>query len=201
MTYSELRDLRDEDLIAHLERGNHDALAVIFDRYHRLVFSVAQRILRDAAEAEDVLQEIFLEVYRIAAKYDPARGTVRVWLLQFAYHRSLNRRQALTRRRFYDSANGSEHAASSHAIPERWNGLTRDEWTRAIRQGLDTLNERQRVTIELALFKQLTLREVAAEMVQPLGTVRHYYYRGLKRLRDILGSRSGDAARKAARVG
>lgn len=201
MTYSELRDLRDEDLIAHLERGNHDALAVIFDRYHRLIFSVAQRILRDAAEAEDVLQEIFLEVYRIAAKYDPARGTVRVWLLQFAYHRSLNRRQALTRRRFYDSANGSEHAASSHTIPERWNGLTRDEWTRAIRQGLDTLNERQRVTIELALFKQLTLREVAAEMVQPLGTVRHYYYRGLKRLRDILGSRSGDAARKAARVG
>lgn len=201
MTYSELRRLRDEELIEHLERGNHDALAVIFDRYHRLIFSVAQRILRDAAEAEDVLQEIFLEVYRVASKYDPARGSVRVWLLQFAYHRSLNRRQALTRRRFYDSGDRSERAARSYAIPERWNGLTRDEWTRAIRQGLDALDERQRVTIELALFKQLTLREVAAEMVQPLGNVRHYYYRGLKRLRDILGSRNDDAARKAARVG
>jgi RNA polymerase sigma-70 factor (ECF subfamily) len=201
VTYSELRRLPDEDLVAHLERGDHDALAVLFDRYHRLVFSVAQRILHDAAEAEDVLQEIFFEAYRVASKYDQARGSVRIWLLQFAYHRSLNRRQALARRRLYDCGDLSARAAAPHGSTDRWNGLTRDEWTRAIRQGLDTLDERQRVAIELALFEQLTLREVAARTLQSLGNVRHHYYRGLKRLRDVLGGRDDGPARKAARVG
>ena len=81
--------------MAHLQAGRHDALAILFDRYHRLVLTVALRILREAGETEDFMQSVFLEIFRCAAQYDAAKGTAKVWILQYAYHRSFNRRQYL----------------------------------------------------------------------------------------------------------
>src|SRR5215469_8179310 len=91
----------DADLIAQLRSANGDALGALFHQYARLVYRVALQILRDAGEAEDVTQEIFLEIYRKAHLYDPARGSVRAWLLQYAYHRSLRRKDTLRRRAAY----------------------------------------------------------------------------------------------------
>jgi RNA polymerase sigma-70 factor, ECF subfamily len=87
-----MKDLNDEELMAHLQAGHGDALAVLFDRYHRLVLSIALKIVRDLAEAEDVTQNVFLEIFRSVAQFDPARGTTKTWVLQYAYHRSINRR-------------------------------------------------------------------------------------------------------------
>ncbi len=87
--------------MAQLKAGYDDALTVLFDRYHRLVLSIAFKILRDLGEAEDLAQSVFLEIYRVAAQFDPARGTTKTWLLQYAYHRSINRRRDLRRRNFY----------------------------------------------------------------------------------------------------
>jgi Sigma-70 region 2 len=98
LRYAELAPLPDETLMAHLRVGHHDALGVLFDRYHRLVLNVALRILRDAGEAEDLMQLVFLEVFRHAAQFDAAKGTTKVWIPQFAYHRSFNRRQYLNLR-------------------------------------------------------------------------------------------------------
>ena len=81
----------DEDLLRQLRSGQTDALAVLFDRHCRLVFSVARRILRDSGEAEDLMQEVFLEVHRDAGKFDPARGSVKTWILLCAKQGSLNR--------------------------------------------------------------------------------------------------------------
>ena len=81
----------DEDLLEQLRSGVADALAVLFDRHCPLVFSVAHRILQDSGEAEDLMQEVFLEIYRDAGKFDPARGSVKDWILQYASDRSLNR--------------------------------------------------------------------------------------------------------------
>src|SRR5258708_30860843 len=92
----------DEELMHVLQGGSQDALAVLFERYYRLVFHTAVGIVRDRSEAEDVMQDVFLEIYRDAAKFDPARGKLRTWLLQYAYHRSLNRRKYLATRRFYE---------------------------------------------------------------------------------------------------
>jgi len=83
----------DEDLLQQLRGGATDALAILFDRHWRQVFSVADRILRNSAVAEDVMQEVFLEIYRDASKFDPAGGSVKTWILQRANHRSLNRWQ------------------------------------------------------------------------------------------------------------
>jgi RNA polymerase sigma-70 factor, ECF subfamily len=90
----------DEELVAALVSGCHDAITVLFDRYSRLVFRVAERILRDPGEAEELLQIVFLSVFQSAGKFDRERGSVRVWLLQHAYHRSLRRRHQLGSRHF-----------------------------------------------------------------------------------------------------
>src|ERR1700737_692449 len=88
-------------LIAEMQVPDSDALSALFRRYIRLVRRVAVDILRDEAEAEDVAQEVFFEIYRKAHQYDPSRGAVRVWLLQYAYHRSLRRKDSLRRRAAY----------------------------------------------------------------------------------------------------
>jgi RNA polymerase sigma-70 factor (ECF subfamily) len=88
--------------MCHLQAGNFDALAVLFHRYHRLVLNVGLRILRDAGEAEDLMQSVFLEILRSAAQFDPLKGTTKVWILQYAYCRGFNRRQYLSLRGIYD---------------------------------------------------------------------------------------------------
>jgi RNA polymerase sigma-70 factor (ECF subfamily) len=78
---TDLRGLSDEQLMAQLKEGRHDALAILFDRYHRLVFSIALKIVRDRGEAEEVMQNVFLEVFRAVTQFNPAKGTTKVWLL------------------------------------------------------------------------------------------------------------------------
>jgi RNA polymerase sigma-70 factor (ECF subfamily) len=97
-----LGNVSDEDLVLQIRSGQMDALAVLFDRHCRLVFSVGHRILQDSGEAEDLMQEVFLEVFRDAGKFDPARGSVESWILQYANHRSLNRCQHLQHRGLSD---------------------------------------------------------------------------------------------------
>jgi RNA polymerase sigma-70 factor (ECF subfamily) len=87
--------------MAHLRGGCNDALAVLFDRYYRLVLSIALKIVRDPGQAEDVMQTVFLEMFRSAAQFDPVKGTTKVWILQYTYHRAINRKQHLNARKFY----------------------------------------------------------------------------------------------------
>jgi RNA polymerase sigma-70 factor, ECF subfamily len=173
-------DRGDAQLVAEMHRPDSDALRALIDRYLRLVHRVAADILRDEGEAEDVAQEVFLEIYRKSHLYDPARGAVRVWLLQYAYHRSLRRRNALRRRAAY--AGEPLDAAETRADGNRAH-LTRDECRWVIRAAMQQLPERQRRTLELACLEQVSLREVAERLRVSLGCARHYYYRGLARLR------------------
>jgi RNA polymerase sigma-70 factor (ECF subfamily) len=191
LTLSELRTLPDEALMEHLKRGHDDALALLFDRYYRLVISVAIEILHDRGEAEDLLQDVFFEIYRVIDNFDPSKGSAKTWILQYAYHRSLNRRHYLNLRHFYDRQEISELGMlEPRYSQDTWNGLTFDEWARVIRDSLGTLNEMQRTTLELACFQGLLLSEIADRMNESQSNVRHYYYRGLKKLRDSLRERS-----------
>jgi RNA polymerase sigma-70 factor (ECF subfamily) len=173
----------DAVLVAEMHAPDSDALGALFRRYIRLVRRVAVDILRDEGEAEDVAQEVFFEIYRKAHQYDPTRGAVRVWLLQYAYHRSLRRKDALRRRAAYrgeplDGIDPPTHAPHGHRV-----ALTREECRLVIRTGLAQLPERQRTTLELACLQELSLRDVAARLSVSLGCARHYYYRGIARLR------------------
>jgi RNA polymerase sigma-70 factor (ECF subfamily) len=174
------RSCSDTELVAELRAMNGDAMEALLHRYGRLIRRVAAGILRDSAEAEDVTQEVFFEVYRKAHLYDPSRGTVRVWLMQYAYHRSLSRKAALRLRVAYqgEPLDGLELAEKRHR-----RDLTRDECRWIIGAGLAQLPERQRTTLELAYLEELSLRDIAVRLQVSLGCARHYYYRGLARLR------------------
>jgi len=179
--------LSDEEVMDQLRQGNPDALAILFDRYYRLVLKVAVQILRDSGEAEDLMQEVFLELFNKAAQFNPSRGNAKTWILQYAYHRSLNRRQYLMLRNFYSRYQITEREVSESSSQDvSWRGLSFHEWRRAIEQGLGTLSGKQRKTFELACFQGLLLSEVAVRMQESLPNVRHYYYRGLERLRRFL---------------
>src|SRR6202022_3382004 len=93
--------LSDDELMKRVAIGCHDALAILYDRYHHLVFSVALRIVRDPGEAEEVVQTVFLDIFRAAAKFDVDKGILKVWILQYAYHRALHRKRHLVSNRFY----------------------------------------------------------------------------------------------------
>jgi RNA polymerase sigma-70 factor (ECF subfamily) len=180
-------DLSDEDVMERLRKGDPDALPILFDRFCRLVLRIASRILRDAGEAEDVMQEVFLEIFNRAAQFDPAKGSAKTWILQYAYHRSLSRRQYLALRNFYNRRQvGERQFSESCSLDPSWRGLTVQEWRRVIAQGLATLNEKQRKTLELVCFQGLLLSEIAERTKESLPNVRHHYYRGLEGLRKFL---------------
>jgi RNA polymerase sigma-70 factor (ECF subfamily) len=168
----------DAELMAQMRASEGDACGALFERYARLVYRVALDILHDPAEAEDVTQDVFLEIYRKAHLYNPARGSVRVWFLQYAYHRTLGRKTALSRRAAYRGEVLDEDAPA--AAVRR--GLTPEECGWVIRAGFAELSSQQRATLELACFEDLSLRDVAARLGVTVGCARHYYYRGLARL-------------------
>lgn len=180
-------NMTDEDVMERLRNGDPGALPILFDRFHRLVMKIALRILRDAGEAEDVMQEIFLEIFNKAGQFDPAKGSAKTWILQYAYHRSLSRRQYLALRNFYDRRQTTElEVLESNRVDISWRGLTSEEWRRVIQQGLATLNEKQRKTVEMVCFQGLLLSEIAEQTKESLPNVRHHYYRGLQALRKFL---------------
>src|SRR5215831_7076233 len=145
--------MSDEEVMGQLREGNPTALPILFDRFHRLVLKVALRILRDPGEAEDVMQDIFLEIFKKAGQFDPAKGSTKTWVLQYAYHRSLSRRQYLALRNFYHRQQTAEaEVAESNEVDVSWRGLTIQEWRQVIQQGLAILNEKQRKTVELVCF-------------------------------------------------
>jgi len=186
--FEQLSKLADPDLIAHLKAEHHDALAVLFDRYHRLILSVALKILRDPAEAEDVMQSVFLEIYRVAGQFEASRGSAKVWLLQYAYHRSMNRREYLKVRGFYarhQQERRPSNSAGNQARDTAPRLLTFPEVRCMVREAMESLNDSQQNVLHMAYFEDMPLKDSALSTGESLGNVRHHYYRALRRLRSL----------------
>src|SRR5260370_10429521 len=186
LTYSELGDLSDARVMAHLAAGHGEAVAVVLDRYARLVLSIAFRIVRDRAEAEDVTQEVFLDVCRTAARFDASKGSTKMWVVRTTYRRSLNRRRYLNVRDAHLTDEGeellrSQATADSLIAPK----LTAYESPRLVRQLLRSLGAGQRRVLELVFFDSLTMREVSEKTAASIESVRHRYYRGIDKLREM----------------
>jgi RNA polymerase sigma-70 factor (ECF subfamily) len=187
---AELRRLPDEELMLRLQEGQNDGLAVLFDRYQKLVLSIALKIVRDPGEAEDVTQTVFLDVFRAVAQFDPRKGNTKVWLMQYAYHRAINRRQHLEGREFYRNTELEEEVEPRPVEARAILGLSVPETKALVRQGMEALSDTQRRVIELACYEGLSMREIAERTGESFVNVRHHYYRGLQRLRSFITSGS-----------
>ncbi|SRR6266700_60542 len=188
--------LDDEGLAARSATGCQDAFAVLFDRHSGLVFRVARGILRDSGEAEETVQQVFMDVYRSISQFDSSRGTFKAWLLQFAYHRTINRREHLLARRFYDWRQLDDMLPSELSDgASRPFQMSAQEIGRLTEELLASLDAWPRRVLELTFFSGLTAEEIAKGSGETASAVRHTLYRNLKKLRVAL---DGGQARKAA---
>jgi len=170
----------DEELADQLQSGNPDALAVLFRRHSPLLFGIALRILRSDTEAEDAVQQIFLDVFRSIHQFDPEKGTFKTWLLMFAYHRTFNSRRSQIANHFFDT-DPLEESVSGLRAPESERSTA--ENSILVAQVLRSLQPRQRRTIELVYYEGLTAEEVSSKTGESVRVVRHNLYRGLDKLR------------------
>lgn len=186
-----LRLKTDEELVEALLANEPDALTILFQRHSALVFQIARRILRSDVEAEDAVQQVFLDVFRAVQQFAPGKSSFKSWLLMFAYHRTFNRLRQLRTHGFYhrETAQGlSEQLLAAN----RQLALTPTELAVWVEQLLGALPPRQRRVIELTYYEGLTAEEAAKVTGESVRVVRHNLYRGLDRLRSVISRQSAD---------
>jgi len=165
-TGTELR-ASDATLIARLVERDESALAALYDRYAGMLSSVLNRILRDTQAAEEILQDIFYQLWRTAPQFDPARGSLPGWLLVIA------RNRAISRLRRHNPASGEELLENTVVLPTNLEStIAQQQLIGKVKGALDGLPKEQRAAIELAYFEGLTHSEIAARTGDPLGTVK-----------------------------
>jgi RNA polymerase sigma-70 factor (ECF subfamily) len=183
----------DEALLAGICGGDRDALGLLFRRYARMVRGVAYRVLRDASEADDLLQDIFLLVHRLCRTFNNSKGPARFWILQMTYRRAISRRRYLTSRHFYthldleqaENQLGDLPTTSGRHENSMEGALDRKE---ALQSWCNQLSESQQQTLYLFFFEGYTFDEIAARLGQTVGNARNHYYRGLDKLRKQISA-------------
>jgi RNA polymerase sigma-70 factor (ECF subfamily) len=180
----EQSQITDAQLLEAITEGDEQALAALYDRYGSILFGLLLRILHDRAEAEDVLQEIFLRVWQRAADFDEQRGRVFTWLVTIARSRAIDRLRSLNSRERV-----AEEASRANVSSMTTNALAdtlASEQREMVALALAEIPEEQRRTLLLAYFEGLTQSEIASRTGEPLGTVKTRTRAGLARLRVIL---------------
>lgn len=185
----------DEQLMAGLAAGDILALEALYDRYVALVFSVGLRVLGDRQLAEDVVQDVFLRLWRRPLSYDAARGRFVSWLLSVARNRAIDERRRMARRtRLEEPGDGTapEVPGPARFYDPHLEAVLAEE-RRAVREAMTRLPPAQREVIELAYFAGLTQVQIAAQTGEPLGTVKTRTRLGMRKLRDSLSELLGEA--------
>lgn len=176
-----------EDLGAALVRaatGDHAAFAEFYDGTSRMVFGIALRVLRDPAQAEEVAQEVFLEAWRTAGRYDPKQGSPAAWINTMAHRRAVDRVRSVERATQRDQRHADAELATP--VPDVSEEVESRDIGQRVRRALATLPEAQRRPLALAYFDGYTQREVAEIMDLPLGTVKTRMRDAMRKLRTHL---------------
>ncbi len=179
--------LDDETLIRQIAAAHTEALGALYDRYARLVFSLAYHTVGNYAAAEEITQDVFTNIWEKAATYRPDQGKVSTWLTSIARHRAidtLRRQGARPERRSIDWAAAAPTALPRLAGPE--DAVLAHLERQRVRSAVATLPEDQRLVLSLAFFEGKTHSEIAAELGQPLGTVKTRIRLAMQKLRQLL---------------
>jgi len=179
------REIVDEDLLASIAHGDQHALTLLFQRYSRLVRIVSLRILRDEAEADDLMQDLFLFIYREAGVYDTSKSSARSWVVQMTYRKAISRRRYLTARGHYKNAelDCCVPGFAGAATPAYDSSIEALFGREGLKRAMGELTAEQHETLRLHFYEGYTLGEIGKKLGQSLGNVRHHYYRGLEKLR------------------
>ncbi len=189
----------DTDILRRIAAGDAGAVDDLYDRFRRPAFALARRILADDTLAEDVLQDVFLSVWRDPGAFDGRRGSFASWLLAMVHHKAVDavRREESQRRR---QTLAEEDSALADPVTAR--DVEEEAWTRVVaeqvRAALGLLSQPQREALTLAYYGGYTQREVAALTGTPLGTVKTRMLAGMRRLKAELGDTTGSGARGGA---
>ncbi|MEJ7762214.1 MAG: sigma-70 family RNA polymerase sigma factor [Thermomicrobiales bacterium] len=183
-----LVEMADADLIGRAAGGDARALEVLYERYSRVVYSFALRIVADPQLAEELLQEVFFRAWQQGGAYSASRGSFVTWLLSITHNMAID--EVRKRRRRPQRADSEDPEAVLAAMPNLGLSVEDEVWLGALRDtiagALDTLPPNQRVAIEMAYFKGLTQREIAEQLGEPLGTIKTRMRLGIQKLRDQL---------------
>jgi RNA polymerase sigma factor (sigma-70 family) len=178
----ELAHLSDEALVALIARGDDGALAALYDRFGRVAYGLALRIVRDRGLAEDAVQEAFMTVWRNADRFMPERAKASTWVLTFVHRRAVDLVRREERRRTEPLPETPLAGSAPSTDEEAWLRLRRER----VQQALRSLPDQQREAIELAYFGGFTQSELAERLGEPLGTIKSRMFTGLARLRELL---------------
>lgn len=182
----------DADLLAAIADGDGAAFSALYDRHARILYAVVVRIVGERSDADDVLQEVFVQVSRDAKAFDPSRGGAFSWLALLARSRALDRLRSLGARERLATEAAKEPRPETEDLAET---ASRLELGHLARAALAEIPETQRQTLELAYFHGLTQTEIAARLGKPLGTVKTSVRLGLTRLRAVLNGRHDQSRR------
>jgi len=188
-----LSDLNDTELIELIVRERTDALGVLYDRYGKLIYSIAYRIVGDTATAEEVTLDVFQRVWERAASYSASRASVSTWLSSMAHHRGIDQLRRANSRPTEVNAEAPEMelplSSDEEDSPE---GMTEIALERErVRAALQQIPKEQREVLLLAYFEGLTQREIVDRLGEPLGTVKTRLRLGMQKLRKLLENEIG----------
>jgi RNA polymerase sigma-70 factor, ECF subfamily len=178
----------DADLLRRMAAGDEAALGALYDRWAPLVHSVVLRVVGDADDAEELVEETFWQAWRQAGRYDASRGGISGWLVVIARSRALDRVRLRGWQRA-GAASGLDGAAAAEPVVDVAGPLdaaAQDETRRLVRAALEKLPVEQRETVEMAYFRGMSQTEIAAATGQPLGTVKTRARLALQKLREAL---------------
>jgi RNA polymerase sigma-70 factor (ECF subfamily) len=177
------RQERDLPLLRRVQAGDDQALAELYDEYTPLLYPVVLRILRSAPDAEDALQDAWLQVWKRSVSYDASRGTVAAWLLTVARTRALDRYRSVASRRRAES-NVDPEPVTPPVDPSMSAAV--GEIGARVRESLSMLQPQQRQVLEIAYFEGLSQSEIAGRIGAPLGTVKSWTRQGLQKLKELM---------------
>jgi len=184
-------EISDELLLVQVAQGSREALALLFRRHAPSVRRVAYRIVRNASEADDLVQEIFLLVLRECKSFDASRSPARFWILQMTYRRAISRRRYLSSRHFYSRVDLDDAVEDPNAISNNLDELIEQSIENdRLNRVFAALSEDQQQTMRLFFIEGYTFEEIAGKLGQSRGNIKHHYFRGLEKLRrELFGSK------------
>jgi RNA polymerase sigma-70 factor (ECF subfamily) len=176
------------DLLARVANRERAAFEQLYARYSNILYATAMKFLKQDADAQDVVQDVFIQIWDKAKLYDPTKGKPLTWALTMTRNRSIDRIRAIQRRtRLRDDFESETVADESAGVREALSEVDASEKSQILRDAVGRLSPEQRKVIELAFFGGLTQSEVADRLGEPLGTIKARARRGLMKLKEILG--------------